>query len=98
MTLEALACAQDLEGLGKTSRNLAPHEDEDLGRRKRCRVYRQHQGSASTELPRNELIASSWRHNKVSERSGVSLSWTFARNKELSYILKYGKAFTVNGV
>lgn len=84
MTLEALACAQDLEGSDK-SRNLLlmgmkSWAEED--RAGQCRVYRQHQGSASTHRPRNELITESWRDNKVSERSGVGLSWTFAYNKE----------------
>lgn len=33
----------------------------------------------------------------MSERSGVSLSWTFAHNKEFLSVLKYGRALTAHG-
>lgn len=99
MTLEALACAQDLEGSDK-SRNVLPMGMKipaEENRAGQCRVYRQHQGSASTDQPRNELITSRWMENKVSERSGVGLSWTFAHSKEFLCIPKYEKAFMVQG-
>lgn len=53
-----------------------------------CRVYRQHQGSASSVQPRNELIMRRWGDNKASQGSGVgSLSWTFAT--ETAFLCMY---------
>lgn len=93
MTHEALAYPQDLEGSDK-SRNplhMGMKISAEENRAGQCRVYRQRQGSASTALPRNELITWRWRDDGVSEGSGVgSLSWTLADDKGFLCILKYG--------
>lgn len=84
VTHEALAYPQDLEGSDK-SRNplhMGMKISAEENRAGQCRAYRQHQGSASTAQPRNELITWRWRDNGVSEGSGVgSLSWTLADDR-----------------